>query len=824
MKENPSMLYRLMVGVMMLSLLSVMVYTDRRYREQHVVDLEVVSADAATRGPSSEVSKEKDPVMTAADDAAVQRASGQRSVRANLDALRLLAAFEDASVVNMREQLQGDGSMIRTEQLLTDLKYPLITREIHFEKDEQTQDWVAVGGSAWVSDQLLVGLKEGQDLQALRDLLAEADAELVQTIRDGNHFLIRFRAGEPDDLEDAASRLRLHVALAYVEPNFFRLATALPNDPQLHRQWALNNLGSGSGVFDVDINAPEAWQITMGDANVVVAVIDSGVQVDHPDLVGRIYVNLRETLDGKDNDGNGLIDDVNGWNFFDADQGSSDVSDTKDSHGTHVAGIIAATANNGIGGSGVSPGVTILPVKIFNEDGGFSSDFIRGMDYARKMGASIINASLGGTDRSTAEVAMIDLLQHHGILMVTSSGNSGENSDVVNSFPGAYPHANILNVGASNWFDEMEDYSTWGPTSVDVIAPGSGIFSTISPNGYEVYSGTSMATPVVAGVAALVKSVRTDWDAHMIKDAILSTVKPIDSASGKTVSGGRVDAHAAVLKALENTFFPNGLHIRIRSHANGRYVNPSREPHARLIADGLEGARQQTFEVVEMGASTYALKSMFNEKYVSFEAGGLEPLSATRDEISDWELFYPVKLGGGNFAFRCKANGLLVSAENSGNSPLIANRDRVGDWEMFEIEPLHLLPVGKQIALQSTPSARYVSLSPDGVLIPFETQPGDSNWFEVGLSLDGFVTLRSLANGRYVSAKTEGTLPLRATATRVGEWEKFVGIAHSKGILALRCKANGAFVASENEGTGPLIANRSEMGGWELFRILVRDP
>jgi len=817
MNERSSLSYRMFVGVLLLSLVSVLVYTDRNYRSQK----NLFGRDSRVANSTQPVPPPRFPDESAASPATERDSKQSAPTRYKTDfyAQRLLDTFKDAAVLKSEETMQPDGSLLKKDLLSTNEKYPEITREIRYCYDEVTHEWVAVSGSAWVSDQIMLGLKDGQQIEALKPILKDLNAELVQNLQgEGHHYLIQLKHVDGDDLEEKLSTLRVYGSIAYAEPNYFIVSTYVPNDSSFYNLWAMNNLGSGSGTSDADIDAVEAWDVTTGDANVLVAVIDTGIQISHPDLQGRIYYNLVEIENGLDDDGNGFVDDINGWNFYELDQGNNDVSDTTQSHGTHVAGIIAADGNNQIGVVGVSPGITILPVKIFNDDGGFTSDLIRGMDYARLMGASIINVSLGGSDQSKAEMAMIETLQKHGILLVTSSGNSGTNTDVNQSYPGSYAYSNIINVAASNWFDELESYSSWSSTSVDLCAPGTNILSTTAIDSYAYYSGTSMAAPHVTGVAALVKSIRSDWDANMLKSAILGTVDPIASASGKTVTGGRLNAFAAVTYARENTFFPNGLHIRIKSLANGLYINPDlTDEMGQLLADASQAGKDQTFEVVQVDESTYAFRSLHNGLYVTAEAAGAKPLSASRNEIGDWELFYPINLGDGHYAFRSKANGLFVNTGSQSDGYLIANAEAVSDSETFTIETLHLLPVGKMVVLQSAISGLYISPRTDGVLIPSETVAGLRDIFYVGLSMDGFLTLKSFETGNYVSARTEGHLPLHATATSVGDWEKFVAIAFSSGHIALRCKANGLFVTMTDTGVEALVANQSEMGSAEMF-------
>jgi subtilisin family serine protease len=272
-------------------------------------------------------------------------------------------------------------------------------------------------------------------------------------------------------VEEAMEIYRNDSDVEYVEPNYLRYATAIPNDTFFSNLWGLNNAG------DTDIDAPEAWDITEGNSNVVVAVLDSGVDYNHPDLFNNMWTNSGEIAgNGLDDDGNGKIDDVRGWDFVDDDNDPID----SDDHGTHVAGTIAAVGNNGTGITGVSWSAQIMPLRFLDAFGsGSVADAIEAIDYAIDKGAKIINASYGSYTFSTAERDAIARARNADILFVAAAGNDNWNNDsATKHYPSSYDLTNIIAVAATDQSDSRASFSNYGATSVDVAAPGTSIFST----------------------------------------------------------------------------------------------------------------------------------------------------------------------------------------------------------------------------------------------------------------------------------------------------------------------------------------------------------
>jgi subtilisin family serine protease len=331
--------------------------------------------------------------------------------------------------------------------------------------------------------------------------------------------------------------------IEFIEPDYDTFAIQNSNDPYIAKQWA----------HDV-IHSYEAWDITRGSSDVVVGVIDTGIDYTHTDLAPNMWTNPKETVNGVDDDGNGLIDDIYGWDFVNNDNQPM-ADDTGSFHGTHVAGTIGAVGNNGIGVSGHAPNVKLMALKYLNSSGsGKTSDAIRAIDYSITKGVKILSNSWGSTSPSAALSSAIERARGAGILFVAAAGNGGsdgigDNVDSSPFYPASLGNDNILSVAATDSSDHLASWSNFGLRGVDVAAPGVNIYSTLNGNSYGNKSGTSMATPLVSGVAALVASVRPDFNYKDIKNVILASVDRISGLTGKVSSAGRVNAYKAVAMA-----------------------------------------------------------------------------------------------------------------------------------------------------------------------------------------------------------------------------------------------------------------------------------
>ncbi|PWR72327.1 S8 family serine peptidase [Methanospirillum lacunae] len=316
-----------------------------------------------------------------------------------------------------------------------------------------------------------------------------------------------------------------------------------PNDPSFSLQWGLKNSGQGPfyGKSGADIKASDAWGTTTGSSSVIIAVVDTGVDYTHSDLAANIWTNSGEIPNnGIDDDGNGYIDDVRGWNFVSNSNNPMD----DHGHGTHCAGTIAAVGNNNIGITGVCWNAKIMPLKFLDSTGnGRVSNAISAILYANKKGAQVISNSWGGTQYTQA---LKDAIDASSAVVVCAAGNSGQNSDTNPQYPAAMSSSNIISVAATDSKDNLASFSNYGSSSVDLAAPGVTIYSTYKNNQYQYLSGTSMATPFVSGVAGLVKAANPSLSKNQVRDRILNTVDKLSSLSGKVATGGRLNAASAV--------------------------------------------------------------------------------------------------------------------------------------------------------------------------------------------------------------------------------------------------------------------------------------
>ena len=361
-----------------------------------------------------------------------------------------------------------------------------------------------------------------------------------------------------DNATDAATVANEYSQLPeveYAEPNYDieldavegPLEPILPHDPQFNDQWALANSGQRGGKQGADISATIAWAITTGSDKVVVAVLDSGVDYTHEDLIQNMWMRPANLAPYQDNE-LGTMDDEHGFNAIDS---ASDPMD-ENGHGTHCAGIIGAEGENNVGIAGVNWKVQIMPLKFMNAGGfGTTKDAIEAINYVidrKKAGVNvrIISASWGSTQRSRALEDAIRKAYENDILFVAAAGNATTNNDRTPHFPSSYNVANVVSVAALDRNDELAKFSNYGPKSVAIAAPGVDILSTWLGNAYEEKSGTSMATPVVAGVAALVLSEHPRMSVDELKKKLLASTDPIVALKGKTVTGGRINAAKAL--------------------------------------------------------------------------------------------------------------------------------------------------------------------------------------------------------------------------------------------------------------------------------------
>jgi len=434
----------------------------------------------------------------------------------------------------------------------------------------------------YAEGEIIVKLKDSVEPvadQEIADIMPTARGASVERLTErqrGSINLIRLNGALT--VEQAVSQAQSDPRVEYAEPNYLYKTTDItPDDELFSLMWGLSNHSSQSlngGQTPADISATQAWGITTGSDNLVVAIIDTGVDLSHPDLAANAWVNPREIPgNGVDDDGNGFVDDINGWNFVDRNEKVFTSSDPR--HGTHVTGTIGAVGNNGIGVAGVAWHVKLMALKFLGSDGnGKSSNAVKAIEYVidqKKRGTNVrvINASWGGGGESEALRSAIADAGAAGIVFVCSAGNDAVDNDETPEFPSGFATGlnNMISVASIDERDELSFFSNFGHTSVSVAAPGSAIISTIPngeygpiPNGM---SGTSMASPHVAGIAALLLSNEPSLTPVQVRDRIIQTAEPIPALVSMTVSSGRANAFNALTRRIPPARSPVITHAEI---------------------------------------------------------------------------------------------------------------------------------------------------------------------------------------------------------------------------------------------------------------------
>jgi subtilisin family serine protease len=391
----------------------------------------------------------------------------------------------------------------------------------------------------------LVKPKPGGDLSALHESLGVRVVESFPAI--GGLQIVLTPVGVE---MDAMLRRYQESGLAdYAERDQMVHALGEPNDFRFHNGdlWHLKNNGQYGGIAGADISAPQAWDTIADAGNVIVAVIDSGVRATHEDLAPNLWRNAGEIPgNGLDDDGNGYVDDVHGINTV-ANNGNPN---DEWGHGTHVAGILGAVGNNGVGVAGVCWRVQIMVLKFFDSPAqGPISDAIKCIDYARSKGAHVINASWGSNSfHSLALRDAIASARDADIIFVAAAGNAAVNNDLAPLYPASYDLDNIISVAATTRSDTLATFANYGATTVHLGAPGQPVFScwNTADNAYTNLSGTSMAAPIVAGACALARARYPQENYQQIIQRVLNAVDPLPGLAGKCVTGGRLNLQKLV--------------------------------------------------------------------------------------------------------------------------------------------------------------------------------------------------------------------------------------------------------------------------------------
>jgi len=459
-----------------------------------------------------------------------------------------IRSFEPAQVLDEKIVKISSQKLFRRRLVSVPGKYPALLYKEVLRRNEAGEYEVA-SQVGMVADEVLVKLNEGQTKAALQALADAQGFTIERALSLPGHYVLKLEASTLNGLSNALRMLSGESGLlALAEPNYMYSQTLIPDDPDFGSLWGMTK-----------IQAPAAWETTTGDGNVLVAVIDTGMDASHADLADNLWINSGETgtdgsgedktNNGIDDDGNGYVDDWRGWDFYNDDNDPDD--DNK--HGTHVAGTIGAVGNNNTGVAGVCWDVSLIALKFLGADGfGSTADAIDAVQYAVSIGADIQNNSWGGGGSSGGLENAIQNADTNGVLFVAAAGNENSNSDNNPHYPASYTAPNIISVAATDENDKLASFSNFGANSVDLAAPGVNIRSTIPSGGYEELQGTSMAAPHVAGAAALLLSANSALTHLDIKGALFNSVDKVPALNGKTVTGGRLNANSLMEAANDS--------------------------------------------------------------------------------------------------------------------------------------------------------------------------------------------------------------------------------------------------------------------------------
>ena len=403
--------------------------------------------------------------------------------------------------------------------------------------------------------------------QALATLAARSGVASAQRLTDGTVLvatgLTEAEVAALPEVADVTPSTQVPVLGSVASGPLAGAPAPVPDDPYLPAYgWNLRNTGSnaygGTAVAGADVDALTAWTVTQGQGTVV-AVVDTGFDSDHPDLVGSLWTNPTEACGGVDTNGNGKAGDCHGWNFY---ANSPDVDNGPlGSHGTSVAGVIGARADNGHGSAGVAPQVQLMPLVVGggeNVDVHLAAEAIR---YAADHGADVVNASFGGSFGGPALVSLrsaVDYAIGKGVVVVAAAGNDSANRDAAPVYPASLDNPALLTVASTTATDTLASHSAYGVSSVDLGAPGQNVVTTWNDGSYRIVSGTSTAAPHVAAAAALHRSL-TDLTPAEVRTALLADTEPLPALAGRTVSGGRLDVGPLVSAADRIAYTFSGM-------------------------------------------------------------------------------------------------------------------------------------------------------------------------------------------------------------------------------------------------------------------------
>ena len=684
----------------------------------------------------------------------------------------------------------------------------------------------AAGAGGYATDSILVRFKpsaNASDKAQARGLVNAVSHRSYGLVRGLENM--RLKAGQ--GVTDAVDKLSRLPFVEYAEPDFI-VQTSASNDPFYGLVYAIENVGQtiagAAGVPDADMDVLEAWPTQTGDPNQIIAVIDSGVQYDHEDLAANMWTNPGEVPgNGLDDDGNGFVDDVYGYDFHgDGANLSSEDNDPidEDGHGSHVAGTICAVTDNGLGIPGVVKQCKIMALRFIGPQGGYTSDGVASLDYAVQMGAKISNNSWGGGGASQALYDSIAAARDADHIFLAAAGNGGsdsvgDNNDSVPHYPSNYDLPNVISVAATDNRDNRAGFSNYGAVSVDIGAPGVDIASTYknnisfsdgstcSENCYVYLSGTSMATPNVTGVVALIRSQNPGWNFQQVIDHLYATARPAASMAGITTTGKIANAAAAVatVEPPSPPAAPSGLMVDSVTETSVSLSwadNADNESAFVIERDGQElsqtvGANVTSFTDSGLaGATTYSYR--VKARNTAGDSAWAGPVDATTDTPPPFQTV--VASSESTLAGSVVSGNYLVTHDADGSDEVIRERESGG----------------RKNSRYSYMDHRWTLSAPAGAAVLTVTgsadNSSDGDSFVMAYSTgSGFTDVCTLAVGSPAPCSASFTIPSAGAVTvRVTDTNQ------SPGSRALDSVAIDQIMMTVESGGGPVTAPAAPTG------------
>jgi len=414
--------------------------------------------------------------------------------------------------------------------------FPFVRVVEEMARNPESNEPIVVRSMVMLADHVAISVPEDSDEKAIREAVEALGYSVARAYPFSPVWQIALGRHDPAAVPDALAAIAAAIPEVAVEPDTLYFPDAVPDDYDPVKMWGLRK-----------IEAEAAWSVAVGSEKTVVGIIDSGAELSHPDLAANLWVNPGEIAgNGIDDDSNGLIDDIHGWDFVGNDNEPEDIG----RHGTHVAGTISAVGDNGTGVAGVNWNTRLLIVRV--GEGSFDTAVLaQAIDYVtdlKESGVDIIatNNSYAGSSRSSLLTSAISRSGEAGILFVAAAGNETSNNDSFPQYPASYDLENVISVASSNLADQLSIFSNFGRNSVDLAAPGSAIRSTIPGSSYGYLSGTSMASPHVAGAVALLHAAEPDLNLEELRERLFETVDLLPALSGKVATGGRLNLRRAL--------------------------------------------------------------------------------------------------------------------------------------------------------------------------------------------------------------------------------------------------------------------------------------